>query len=385
MRTSVPAGQSGARWPGRWSTPSSPITTYSDPSRPSAPDPAPLHGDRAREGRGHLGLVGDDQDGGSRGRPPARGSGSARGRGPRGSAGWSARRPAAGRDRSPRHRPGPAAVAGLPTSSPRSGPAWPARPTRSSSSAAGSASWRSAASIASRAKPMFWRRCRVGQQVAGRALQHRAHPTGPESRQEPLAHPRDLLIAQEDPAGAGTLDPAQQGEQGRLARAGGAQEGHPLAGLDDAGRHRAAPRRRGPRRCGRGAPPPRSAPPPRGGARGRRPRTPRSPGPPSSVVAARLPEHRGRRDLGNLPAVIVSTPQRSGDLPLQWKPGPSRRMHAGTGQDVCRGRPRAAGGARAGRRARARSRSGCSAPGSAAPTCTCSSGTTGRRRWSGRR
>src|SRR5262249_43056633 len=43
-----------------------------------------------------------------------------------------------------------------------------------------------------------------------------------------LAHPRDLLVAQEDLAGARALDPAEERQQRRLARPAGAQEPDPL-------------------------------------------------------------------------------------------------------------------------------------------------------------
>ena len=72
----------------------------------------------------------------------------------------------------------------------------------------------------------------VGQQVAGRALEHRGDAAGPDLRELELGHPGDLDVTEEDAAGAGLLDAAEEGEQGRLARAAGSEEGHPLACRD---------------------------------------------------------------------------------------------------------------------------------------------------------
>ena len=70
---------------------------------------------------------------------------------------------------------------------------------------------------------------RVGQQVAGRALEHRGDAARADLGEVALAHPGDLLVAEEDPAGAGLLDPAEQRQQRRLAGAAGPEEGDPLA------------------------------------------------------------------------------------------------------------------------------------------------------------
>ena len=86
----------------------------------------------------------------------------------------------------------------------------------------------------------------VGQQVAGRALEHGAHQPGPHPGQAALAEPGDLLVAEEDPPGGRPLDAAEQGQQGRLPAAGGAEERHPLARRDAqveaAQRHHVVPR-----------------------------------------------------------------------------------------------------------------------------------------------
>ena len=72
----------------------------------------------------------------------------------------------------------------------------------------------------------------VRQQVAGGALQHRGDAARADPGEVALAHPGDLLVAEEDLAGAGLLDAAEQGQQGRLARAAGAEERDALTGAD---------------------------------------------------------------------------------------------------------------------------------------------------------
>ena len=106
----------------------------------------------------------------------------------------------------------------------------------------------------------------VVQQVAGGALEHGADPGGADPGQVPLTHAGDLLLAEEDLAGARALDAAEQGQQRRLARAAGTQERDPLAGRTR-GRRPAARRRRVPRTSCRDAPGPGSS---RTGHRARR-------------------------------------------------------------------------------------------------------------------
>ena len=72
----------------------------------------------------------------------------------------------------------------------------------------------------------------VGQQVAGGALEHRADPARADPREVALAHPADLLVTEEDAAGAGLLDASEQRQEGGLAGPRGAQERDPLAGQD---------------------------------------------------------------------------------------------------------------------------------------------------------
>jgi hypothetical protein len=68
--------------------------------------------------------------------------------------------------------------------------------------------------------------------VAGGPLEHRADARGADPRQLSLAHPGDLLVAEEDPAGTGSLDAAEQRQQRRLAGAARAEERDALTLLD---------------------------------------------------------------------------------------------------------------------------------------------------------
>ena len=194
-------------------------------------DPAALHRDRAREGRGHLGLVGDDDDRGAE--VVAEGVDQVQHVVAVGVAELAGRlvgeqQPRGGRDRAGEgealalaagHRgdhlvglvdePDPVEQLGV--------------------------GQRVLALVAGQREPGegdVLAGGGVGQEVAGGALQHGRDLARADPGEVALAHPGDLLVAEEDLAGAGLLDAAEQREQRRLARAAGAQERDALARAD---------------------------------------------------------------------------------------------------------------------------------------------------------
>ena len=257
--TSVPGGHSAATWPGRCRTPSSPTTAYSEPLATLGADAAALHGDGAREGRRDLGLVGDHDDRGAE--VVAEGvdqvqdvvavvvaelAGGLVGE----------QQP---RRRWPPSRRGRGAGAGRRTWSRRPGRPARSRPTRSSSSRSSMASRRSGVAEGEPGEGDVLPGGGIGQQVAGGALQHRARPARADAGEVALTHPGDLLVAEEDPAGAGASGCRRAASSSvDLPEPTGAEERDALPGPRWSGRPRAARPRRARRTSCRGGRLPRS-------------------------------------------------------------------------------------------------------------------------------